>query len=291
MICGLIRLTKPWAINSGEIILQTLSFLAIQIILLFIVTSVHTYLGLHIIRRGIIFCDLVLDQLAAFGVIVGIGIGIRGGTIGSYLLSFLAVLFGSYILAYVKPKNRSIPHEAVIGITYGLALVTSLLAADKMTGGAAYVTQTLSGCMLWINWPLVWITAICYLLLGLFHFRFRKRFISITEGSVIKNENRWDLLFFITQGIITVLIVPIAGVLLAYSFLMIPAAIALLFTHDWKHSLYIGWATGFLASIAGLFSSYHFDLPYGPSLVLALGVFFFGAIIIRLILPAATTQN
>jgi len=271
--------------------LQTLSFIAIQIILLFVVTSVHTYLGLHIIRRGIIFCDLVLDQLAAFGVIVGIGIGIEGGTMGSYLISFLAVLFGSYLLAYVKPKNHAIPHEAIIGILYGLALVVSLLAADKMSGGAAYVTQTLSGCMLWINWPLVWITAICYILLGLFHFRFRRRFISITEGIVTTNENRWDLLFFITQGIITVLIVPIAGVLLAYSFLMIPAAIALLFTHDWKLSLIIGWTTGFLASMLGLFSSYCFNLPYGPSIVLALGAFFFGAIIIRLILPATTTHN
>jgi zinc/manganese transport system permease protein len=252
---------------------------------------VHTYLGLHIIRRGIIFCDLVLDQLAAFGVIVAIGIGIRGGTIGSYLVSFLAVLFGSYLLAYVKPKNHAIPHEAVIGITYGLALVASLLAADKMSGGAAYVSQTLSGCMLWINWPLVWVTASCYLLLALFHFRFRKRFISITEGSIIENENRWDLLFFITQGIITVLIVPIAGVLLAYSFLMIPAAIALLFTQDWKRSLYIGWMTGFIASMVGLFASYFFNLPYGPSLVLALGLFFICAVLIRMAVPTAALQQ
>ena len=86
--------------------LETLNFFSIQIVLLAIVTSVHTYLGLHVIRRGIVFSDLSLDQLAAFGVIVGVGFGIQGGTTASYLVSFIAVLFGSVLLAFVKPKNK-----------------------------------------------------------------------------------------------------------------------------------------------------------------------------------------
>jgi len=262
--------------------LQTLSFLSIQIVLLFIVTSVHTYLGMHVIRRGIVFSDLALDQLAAFGIILGVGMGIEGGTAGSYAVSLVACLVGSVLLAYVKPKNPRIPNEAVIGIIYGLALVASLLAADKMTGGAAYVTQTLSGCMLWINWPLVWVTAIAYAILALFHYRYRHKFIAITEGNQDHNSDHWDLAFFISLGIITVLIVPIAGVLLAYSFLMIPAAIGLLCTHDWKRALRIGWGVGFLASILGLLSSYFLNLPYGPTLVLLLGLFFLGTIGLRL---------
>ena len=76
--------------------LQTLNFLLIQIVLLAVVTSVHTYLGLHVIRRGIVFSDLSLDQLAAFGVIVGIGLGIQGGTTASYLIAFATVLVGSF---------------------------------------------------------------------------------------------------------------------------------------------------------------------------------------------------
>jgi zinc/manganese transport system permease protein len=56
-----------------------------QITLIAVVLVLHTYIGLHIIRRGIIFSDLVLDQLAAFGVMVGIGWGIRYGTTLSYL--------------------------------------------------------------------------------------------------------------------------------------------------------------------------------------------------------------
>ncbi len=266
--------------------LETLKFLSIQIVLLLIVTSVHTYLGLHVIRRGIVFSDLSLDQLAAFGVIVGIGMGIQGGSAWSYVVSFVAVLLGSVLLAYVKPKNKNIPHEAVIGIIYGLALVASIMVADKISGGLAYVTQTLSGVMLWVSWPLVIVTAVVYVGLAVFHYLFRGRFIAITEGGgTLPNENFWDLIFFISLGIITVLIVPIAGVLLAYAFLMIPAAIATLFTKEWGRALKIGWGVGFVSSMAGLFLSYSFDLPYGPTLVLTLGAFFIGALALRCILP------
>ncbi len=266
--------------------LETLNFLSIQIVLLLVVTSVHTYLGLHVIRRGIVFSDLSLDQLAAFGVIVGIGMGIQGGSVWSYVVSFVAVLLGSVLLAYVKPKNKNIPHEAVIGIIYGLALVASIMGADKISGGLAYVTQTLTGVMLWVSWPLVIVTAAVYVGLAVFHYLFRGRFIAITEGGgTLPNENFWDLLFFISLGIITVLIVPIAGVLLAYAFLMIPAAIATLFTKDWGRALKIGWGVGFVSSLAGLMLSYSFDLPYGPTLVLTLGVFFIGALALRCIMP------
>ena len=262
--------------------IDLLNFFIIQVVLLAVVTSVHTYLGLHVIKRGIVFSDLALDQLAALGVIIGIGFGISGGGVGSYIVSFLAVLVGAFLLAYVKPQNKQIPHEAIIGIIYGLALVASLMVADKISGGLAYVTQTLCGTLLWVSWPLVFVTVGVYILLAVFHYKFRNKFMAITEKKqLVKNENQWDFLFFITLGIITVLIVPIAGVLLAYSFLMIPAAISLFFTREWKKGLQIGWTVGFIASLAGLFSSYFFNLSYGPSLVLAQGIFFLGALILK----------
>jgi len=262
--------------------MEIINFFIIQIVLLAVVTSVHTYLGLHVIRRGIVFSDLSLDQLAALGVIIGVSIGIDGSSVGSYMISLFAVLIGSILLTYVKPKNKNIPHEAVIGIIYCIALVASIMVADKFAGGAAYVTQTLSGCMLWVSWPLVIVTIVAYAFLSIFHFKYRKKYQAITEKpGTVKNENFWDLLFFISLGIITVLIVPIAGVLLAYAFLMIPAAIALLFTKDWGMALRIGWLIGFTASLSGLLSSYFFGFSYGPSMVLSLGIFFIGAIFIR----------
>ena len=261
---------------------ELMRFFSVQIALIAVVLILHTYIGLHIIRRTLIFSDLVLDQLAAFGALAGIGLGIEYGTFQSYLSSMVAVLFGALLLALIKPKNRAIPREAVIGIMYVMAIVASLLLADKLRGGEAYVTKTLAGSMLWVSWPLVFITTVVYIVVLLFHYRFRHKFISLAEKpGDVKNERFWDFLLFVTQGIITVLIVPIAGVLLAYAFLMIPAAIAAMFTEKWAGAVLIGWSVGFIACIIGLCSSYFFDLPYGPSLVLSLGVFFIAAIIIR----------
>lgn len=259
---------------------ELVRFFSVQIALLAVVLILHTYVGLHIIRRTLIFSDLALDQLAAFGALAGIGLGIEYGTLQSYLSSMVVVLFGALLLALIKPKSRAIPREAVIGIIYALALVASLLLADKLRGGDAYVTKTLSGSMLWVSWPLVFVTTVVYIVLLLFHYKFRHKFIGLAENK-IRNEQLWDFLLFTTQGIITVLIVPIAGVLLAYAFLMIPAAIAAMFTKKWVLAVIIGWTAGFTACVIGLCSSYFFNLPYGPSLVLSLGVFFIAAVVIR----------
>ena len=257
-------------------------FFSVQIALLAVVLVLHTYIGLHIIRRTLIFSDLVLDQLAAFGALVGIGLGIEYGTFPSYLSSLVVVLFGAVLLASIKPKSRAIPREAVIGIMYAMALVASLLLGDKLRGGEGYVTKTLAGSMLWVTWPLVFVTTVVYTVMLLFHYQFRHQFIRLAENpQLVRNQRLWDFLLFTTQGVITVLIVPIAGVLLAYAFLMIPAAIAAMFTKKWAVAVLIGWTIGFVACLIGLCSSYFLNLPYGPSLVLCLGVFFIGAIVIR----------
>lgn len=261
---------------------EIVRFFTVQIALIAVVLILHTYIGLHIIRRTLIFSDLVLDQLAAFGALAGIGLGIEYGTFQSYLSSMIAVLFGALLLALIKPRSRVIPREAVIGIMYAMALVASLLLGDKLRGGEAYVIKTLAGAMLWVSWPLVCVTTVVYIVLLVFHYKFRRKFIGLAENPAkVKNERFWDFLLFTTQGVITVLIVPIAGVLLAYAFLMIPAAIAAMFTKKWAVAVVIGWTIGFIACSVGLCSSYFFDLPYGPSLVLSLGSFFVVAIVIR----------
>ncbi len=281
---------------------EVIKLFSLQIALIAVVLVLHTYLGLHIIRRTLIFSDLVLDQLAAFGALVGVGIytkyafsdsnvlarlavHFKYASVGSYVLALVAVLFGSLLLALIKPKTRAIPREAVIGILYAMALVISLLLTDKLPDAEAYVTTTLSGSLLWVSWPLVTVTAIVYIILLIFHYIFRETFITLAENpQTLKNEKLWDFIFFTTQGIITVLIVPIAGVLLAYAFLMIPAATAAMFTKKWAKAVLIGWSTGFVACVLGLGSSYLWNFPYGPTLVLFLGLFFVCAMILQCLL-------
>ncbi len=270
---------------TGAGLREGVGFFAVQLSLLAVVLVLHTYLGLHIIRRVLIFSDLVLDQLAALGALVGIALGVQYGTASSYLVSLAAVLLGALLLAVVRPRSRLIPREAVIGIMYAMALVACLMLGDKHVGTDA-VTKTLTGCMAWVTWPLVAVTAAVYVGLALFHYVFRRRFIALVEnpgGS--GREGLWDFLFFATQGVITVLIVPIAGVLLAYAFLMIPAAIAAMFTRRWGKGLALGWSLGFLACVLGVSGSYFFSLPYGPTLVLSLGAFFTVSVFIRAALP------
>ena len=271
---------------------ETTRFFLLQTTLIAVVLVMHTYLGLHIIRRTLIFSDLVLDQLAAFGALIGVGLGVRYGSAGSYATAMVVVLVGAGLLALIKPKSRAIPREAVIGILYVLALAGTLLLSDKLQGGASYVTKALSGAMLWVSWPLVGITAVVYIALLLFHYKFRHKFIALAqEPDTLQSEKMWDFLFFTTQGIITVLIVPIAGVLLAYAFLMIPAAIAAMFTTKWALAVALGWSVGFAACMIGIGSSYVFDFPYGPSIVLSLGVFFICAVAIRFALVSGNVLD
>jgi len=261
-------------------------FFAMQISLIAVVLLLHTYMGLHIIRRGIIFCDLVLDQLAAFGVVVGIGMGIRYGTPLSYLLAMAAVLVGCVLLATLRPKDKKVPEEAVIGILYGMALVVSLMLADKMPEGGTYFSKTLVGSMLWVSWPLVGTTVAVYAVLAVLHYVFRRNMLKLTENpGALQRRVWWNFLFFLTQGIITILIVPVAGVLLAYGFLMIPAAIGALFSRRWVPALVVGWLSGLGACLLGIIYSYRTDSPYGPSLLLAMGALFVVALVIRGIVP------
>jgi len=235
---------------------ESLHFLILQLSLLAVVLVLHTYIGLHIVRRTLIFSDLVLDQLAALGALVGLALGIGYATPGSYLVSTGMVLIGAGLLAGIKPTNPLIPREAVIGTLYAAALLASLLVGDKLSGGEAYVNKTLAGAMVWVSWPLVAVTVGVYAALLLFHYAYRDKFIALAEGTAAK-ERWWDFLLFATQGIITILIVPIAGVLLAYAFLMIPAAIAAMFTRRWGRAVAIGWGVGFGACAAGCVGSWY----------------------------------
>ena len=261
-------------------------FFLLQLSLISVVLILHTYLGLHIIRRVLVFSDLALAQLAALGAILGTMLNVEYGTPYSYLVSLVTVLVGAVLLALIKPKSRAIPREAVIGIIYALTLIACLMLTDRLPQGDALLTKTLSGYMLWINWTLVGVTASVYILLIMFHYLFRRQFIRLADHpEQVKNIGLWDFLFFAIQGIITVLIVPIAGVFLAYVFLMIPAAIAAMFTRKWVLGVLLGWGIGMLACTLGLTASFHYNWPYSPTLVLALGCAFLGAFVIRCVLP------
>src|SRR5260370_32060349 len=128
--------------------------------------------------------------------------------------------------------------------------------------------------------------AAAYGALGVFHYLRRHRFLTISfhpdeaerQGWKVK---WWDFLFYVSFGVVITLAVPVAGVLMVFSFLVVPAVIAFLFTRDLRRLAYISWGSGALASILGLWISLEGDLPTGPMIVCMYGLVLLGALVLR----------
>ena len=144
-----------------------------------------------------------------------------------------------------------------------------MLVANKVPGGGEPVEKTLVGSLLWVTWPQTAKLAAIYAGLGALPFAFRRRFLTISFHPEDAERQGWkirggDFLFYLLFGVVITLAVPIAGVLMVFSFLVVPAVIANLFTGDKRQLVLLSWGSGALASILGLWVSYTKDLPTGP---------------------------
>ena len=83
-----------------------------------VILSIHTYLGLHVIARGVIFVDLAFAQIAALGATVGFLMGVDHDTPLSLAFSLGFTLMGAFIFSFSRFEETVVPQEAVIGITF-----------------------------------------------------------------------------------------------------------------------------------------------------------------------------
>lgn len=243
-----------------------------------LLVAMHSYLGLHIIAREVIFVDLSLAQMAALGTVVALLAGLETDSQGSYFfaLGFTAVGAALFSLTRTSGKGR-VPQEAIIGIVYVVASAAAILVADKAPHGADAIKDILVGSLIWVTWATNLKIAIAYVMLGVFHFVLRKRFLTISfhpdeaqrAGWRIK---WWDFCFYLSFGVVITFSVPVGGVLMVFTFLVVPAAIAFLFTRDMRRLAVISWSSGAFASAIGLWLSYTFDLPTGPLIVCMYGL-------------------
>ena len=243
-----------------------------------ILVAMLSYLGLHVIAREVIFVDLSLAQMAALGSLTALLFHVRPESPMTYVFAMLATAIGALLFALTRTSGRGrVPQEAFIGIVYVVASAAAVLVANKVPGGGEAVEKTLVGSLLWVTWPTILKLAIAYAVLGAFHFALRRRFLTISfhpEEAAASGWNikMWDFLFYLSFGVVITLAVPIAGVLLVFSFLVVPAVIANLFTADKRRLTIIAWGSGALASILGLWLSYTQDLPTGPLIVCMYGL-------------------
>jgi zinc/manganese transport system permease protein len=132
--------------------------------------------------------------------------------------------------------------------------------------------EMLVGNILSVSWKELVKTAVLYSLVGVFHYIFRKRFllISMNETEAERqgwNIRFWDFLFYISFGFVVTSSVAIAGVLLVFCFLIVPAVTAMLFSERLGARLAIGWTMGALVSAGGVALSFILDLPTGATIV------------------------
>ena len=258
--------------------LETITFMAPPFLAALLIVGIHSYLGIHVLKRGIIFVDLALAQMAALGTMVGILFGFAPGSSSSFVSSLGFVFVGAVLFSITRPKDTKIPQEAIIGIIYGLSIAVAMAIADKLSGGSQHIKEILTGNLLWVNWSAIAKLVIVYLAIAFFHILCRNKFVTISQDyeTAVKSGmsiRLWDFLFFVSFGIVITLSVPVAGVLLVFSFLMIPAAISALISDNWGKRILVGWIAGAAACLLGLWYSFAQNAPSGPATVCILALF------------------
>lgn len=242
-----------------------------------ILVGIHAYLGLHVLARGVIFVDLSLAQIAALGSTLAFLMGYELHSGMAYVVSLMATFLGAGVFAMTRMQESKIPQEAIIGIVYAVSAAAGILAVDRAPHGAEHIKQMLVGALLWVTWPEIIKISVLYAVIGLFHWVFRNRFLTLSfnEDKAIQDGwsvRFWDFLFYASFGFVITSSVEIAGVLLVFSFLIVPTVCAALLSNQIGMRLIIGWIIGFAVSALGCTLSYLFDLPTGAAIVCLFGV-------------------
>ena len=197
-------------------------------------------------------------------------------------------LLGALIFSATRMEESAVPQEAIIGITFVVASAAVILIAGLTAEGAEHIRETMTGTLIWVDWPAIWKLTVAYVAIGAFHFVLRRPFLAVTfRPDRVRRIRLWDFLFYASFGIVISFSVELAGVLMVFSALVIPGVVAFLFTNRFLAALLIAWATGAVAIIGGIGASFYWDLATGPLLVCAFGALLVVAAIVRQLMGIA----
>jgi zinc/manganese transport system permease protein len=262
--------------------METLSFLIWPFGACLLLILIHTWFGVHILERGIIFVDLALAQF--------ISIGIAFSLLAGGYRTPLAVLFafvGALVMTFTRRVARYVNVEAFIGVLYIFSFAVCTLILDRTAHGMEEFKAILNGNILWVTPEALASTALLYGAVGLLHWGLRKRFHDLTfkgEGPL------WvEFLFFASFALVLVKSVMIAGILQVFSFLVVPALLGRLFFRTTGRIMVAGWITGTLMSSGGIAVSHLLDLPTAPVIVAGLALLFFLSLTVKAFLHHHTS--
>jgi zinc/manganese transport system permease protein len=239
--------------------------------------GILVYLGLHIVKREIIFVDLALAQVAAFGICVAILLGHDAHDWQTTAWSAALTFVGAGVLTLTRPSGKRVPQEALIGIVYVVAAAASFLLLSRSPEGNEELRRTIVGEVLLVRPGEVLRTFALFVAVGVVHVVFRRQFLLLSFDPARGRSAGlrlwfWDFLFYVLFGVVVTSFVRIGGVLLVFSYLIIPAVCANLLVTTMRLRLAVGWIIATLASVGGLYASYRLDLPTGAAVVCALGL-------------------
>lgn len=233
-----------------------------------LLAGVHSLLGFRVIDRNIIFLDLALAQLAALGAMVGVVMGLSPSGLGMTLSAMGMTAIGALFFTFIPERYRGVSQEVVIGLVYVMAVAGVLIALHTSPSATHELTDMLVGNILFVSLPEVAGLCLYYgVLMGLYYLL--RRFV-LTRFS---RASRWhEFAFYLFFGWVVTSSVKVAGVLLVFVFLIVPAVSALWWgvktsLRRWLFAL----GTGVVFSSLGVLLSVFFDWPTGAAIVLAAG--------------------
>ena len=234
------------------------------------------YLGLHVVQRGIIFIDIAMAQMASLGICLAVlfHLDLQGWATFGIALGF--TLIGAAIFSLTGKRSSQIPQEAVIGISYVVAAAAAVLLLSRAAEGDEEIKNMLVGNILLVTPHEVWKCFALFVAVGVFHFLLRKNFLLVSfdrDGAYQKGlrVRWWDFFFYAAFGLVVTSFVRIAGVLLVFSYLIVPAVCGINLAQRTTNRLLIGWFIALVGGVAGLFLSYWWDLPSGAAIVCTFG--------------------
>jgi zinc/manganese transport system permease protein len=236
------------------------------------------YLGLHVVKREVIFVDLALAQLATLGTCVALIMGYSFSDRISFWISLAVTFAGAAVFSWSRNSERQhVPQEAIIGITFVVAAAGVILLLSRVAGGKEELEHLLTGDILNVTGRDVLQRAVMFVVLAGFFGAFHKRFALISEDARAAAASGlrvrlWDFLFYAAFAVVVVYFVRVAGVLLTFAYLIVPAVCAVMLAQSWRSRLFVGWGIAAVSSLVGLYASFEMDLPTGAAIVCACGL-------------------
>ena len=258
-----------------------LALLWVPFLMCLVLTGIHAYLGVHVLAREVVFVDIALAQIAALGATAAFLFGYELDTWESYASGLTATVLGALVLSLTRTRQRHVSQEAIIGIVYAVSSAGAVLLADRAPHGAEHVRAMLVGSLLSVRPAEVAKVALLYAAIGVLHWLCRRPFflISTDPDAAFQQGWRvraWDFVFYASFGVVVTSSVRVAGVLLVFSYLIVPALAGVAFGGTLPTRLIIGWGFGTLVSILGMVASAAFDLPTGATVVCTFGLTLLG---------------